>query len=66
MLRREFFGVAATPFIAVPDARAESVAAIVARIEAMIRREMPHLNYVQVKYDPADKKVPLMILALHV
>lgn len=66
LFRREFFGFAAGGIAAAPAVAAgeDRFQGFIERIEAEIRREFPDLAALEVKYDPADKEMPLIIVAV--
>jgi hypothetical protein len=64
MNRREFFSFAAAGAVAAPKAvHSEPVEVLSEQLEAAIRRELPSLTRVEVKYNPDDDRVPLIVVA---
>lgn len=45
---------------------AETLEAMLGKLRDKIHDEMPDLSKVQITYDPANRKVPLMVLAMRV
>lgn len=65
MNRREFFSFAAVGAVGLqqPSAKNERLDELIAKLEDIIKEEIPDVTKVTVKYDPKNAEVPLMILA---
>lgn len=64
MNRRDFFSFAAAGAVAAPKvAYSDRINSLTEQIEDAIRREMPSVKSIEVKYNPDDERVPLVVVA---
>lgn len=64
MLRRDFLGYAAiAPLADGITAPKRKLSGLLLQVEEAVREEFPDVMDVQIKYDPANKKIPLMFVA---
>lgn len=66
MHRREFLSFAAGGAVVLPqaaEANTDRMDELICRLDAVVRAEIPEVTRVEVTYDPANTKLPLMILA---
>jgi hypothetical protein len=67
MNRREFFSVAAAGAVAGPTlAYSDRINSLTEQIEAAIRRELPDIKNIEVKYNPDDERLPLVVVAYRI
>jgi len=65
MYRRDFLSLAASTALP-PVMLNTQIPELIQKLETAIRLEIPGVRRVDIRYDKADKKVPLMIIALRV
>lgn len=64
MLRRNFLAMASSVSLAGRINPSENrIEKIIWQLESALREEMPDVKEVQIKYDPKQRKIPLMIVA---
>jgi hypothetical protein len=64
MLRRDFLVMAsAVPLAGGIKPTENKIEKIIGQLEIALREELPDIKDVQIKYDPKQKKIPLMIVA---
>lgn len=57
----------ASPAVATPEeAKVETLEALLEKLRSKINEDMPDVRKVEISYDPTNKKVPLMVLAMRV
>ena len=66
MFRREFLSVTAGAAIGPKAVRGPRLDELIGQIEPIVRAQIPGIKTFEIKYNPDDPKVPLVILAMRV